>query len=431
MKLRSYQEDIAAKGVTILKEYNLLYLAIEVRVGKTITSLYIAELFGAKHVLFVTKKKAIGSIEKDSESLAHTYQITITNYEQLHNFSNEGFDLIIVDEAHSLGQYPQASQRTNHLKVLAGGLPIIYLSGTPTPESYSQIYHQFWISSFSPFAEWTNFYKWAKDFISVKKKYLYNRELNDYSDADLEKIEQYTKHLFITFTQQEAGFVQEVQEEVIHVKMKANTYWLANKLITDKVHIGREGEEVVCDTAAKLMQKLHQVFSGTVIIDNREGAQIFDDTKARFIRTHFEGQKIAVFYKFKAERDMLIWTFAGRICETPEHFNSSGSDAVFISQFLSGREGINLSTADALVMFNIDFPYLSYAQTRARLQSKDRAKEAKIYWIFSESGIEDKIYARVLDKSDYTLTYFKKDYAGNASTGMGKATTRTARLVGG
>ena len=33
------------------------------------------------------------------------------------------------------------------------------MSGTFTPESYSQIYHIFWISKYSPFAKYTNFYK--------------------------------------------------------------------------------------------------------------------------------------------------------------------------------------------------------------------------------------------------------------------------------
>jgi hypothetical protein len=46
---------------------------------------------------------------------------------------------------------------------------------------------------------------------------------------------------------------------------------------------------------------------------------------------------------------------------------------------------------------------------RARLQSKDRQKEAAVHWIFSENGIEDKIYRAVSNKKDYTLSYFRKD----------------------
>jgi hypothetical protein len=61
-------------------------------------------------------------------------------------------------------------------------------------------------------------------------------------------------------------------------------------------------------------------------------------------------------------------------------------------------------------MYNIDFSAVSYWQSRARLQTKDRVKAAKVYWIFSEGGIESKIYQAVQNKKDYTLNYFKKDY---------------------
>ena len=47
--LRDYQIEIANKGVEILTNNNLVYLAMEVRTGKTITSLEIAKLYGAKN----------------------------------------------------------------------------------------------------------------------------------------------------------------------------------------------------------------------------------------------------------------------------------------------------------------------------------------------------------------------------------------------
>jgi SNF2 family DNA or RNA helicase len=100
----------------------------------------------------------------------------------------------------------------------------------------------------------------------------------------------------------------------------------------------------------------------------------------------------------------------GSVFDDPQAFNEAES-GVFISQIVSGREGINLSTADALVFYNIDFSATSYWQSRARIQTKNRTKDAQIYWIFAEGGIEDKIYKAVMDKKDYTLSHFKKDFA--------------------
>jgi hypothetical protein len=408
MELRDYQRQIATDANELLKQYKLCYLSMQVRTGKTATALHAAYLHGACKVLFVTKLKAISSIEQDYKNLKYAYSLTTINFESLHNITDE-FDLIIIDEAHSLCAFPLPSERTKILKRICEGKPIIYLSGTPSPESYSQLYHQFYVSSYSPFVEYKSFYKWANDFVFKKIKYIYNRQLNDYSNANKAKIDELTKHLFISWTQEEAGFKQDVQEEVLYVKMKPSTYWLADKLIKDRVHITKDGGDIVCDTEVKLQNKLHQVYSGSIITEQGE-AICFDHSKAEFIREHFNGHKIAVFYIFKAEYAMLLWAFGyDRLTTEPEEFNNS-TDKVFVSQIQSGSMGVNLSTADTLIFFNIHFSNVQYWQARARIQTQARTKAAHIAWVFAERGIEDKIYQAVKNKHDYVLSYFRKDF---------------------
>lgn len=408
--LRSYQKDIATKACALLQQYKIAYLSMQVRTGKTLTAMKAAQHYGANRVLFLTKKKAMSSIKEDYEKFIPCFHIEIINYEQLHRISGEKFDFIICDEAHVLGQFPQASNRTIQLKLIAKDKPIIFLSGTPSPESYSQLYHQFWVSSYSPFAAYSNFYSWAKEFVRKKKRYFYNREVVDYSDAYVDEIHLLAGHLFISYSQAEAGFIQDVQEQVLQVPMKRNTYRLADILTKERIYISENGEEIIADTELKLMQKLHQLYSGTVIVDNKAAAIQIDNSKALFIKHYFEGKKIAIFYKFRAEQQILTQVFDNTITTDPDEFNHS-TDKIFISQIQSGREGINLSTADALVMFNIDFSSLSYQQARARIQCKDRTEPCLLYWVFAENGIEEKIYKVVMNKQDYTLTYFKKDFA--------------------
>ncbi len=410
IQLRPYQLAIAAKAYSLLREHKIAYLSMQVRTGKTLTALRTAQLYEGKHILFLTKKKAISSIEQDYQKLAPHFNIDIINYEQLHRITENGYDLIICDEAHVLGQFPQPSNRAILLKQIAKDKPIIFLSGTPSPESYSQLYHQFWISSYSPFAAYSNFYSWAKEFVNKKKRYFYNREVVDYSDARVEEIHLLTGHLFISYTQAEAGFIQEIQENILTVSMQPNTYRLTDILMKERIYTNASGATILADTELKLMQKLHQIYSGTVILDNKADAMQIDNRKALVIKEHFKGKKIAIFYKFRAEQQMLSEVFGDTVTINPDEFNSS-SDKIFISQIQSGREGINLSTADALVMFNIDFSSLSYQQARARIQCKDRTKPCLLYWVFAKNGIEEKIYKAVMSKQDYTLKYFKKDFA--------------------
>ena len=156
--LREYQIDIKDKAVALLQTYKIAYLSMEVRTGKTLTALATANDYGAKNVLCLTKKKAITSIENDHSEGGFTFELTVTNYEQVGNLLPI-YDFVILDEAHSLGQFPVPAKKIKTIKAICKGLPIIYLSGTPTPESYSQLFHQFYVSSFSPFLIYSSFYK--------------------------------------------------------------------------------------------------------------------------------------------------------------------------------------------------------------------------------------------------------------------------------
>lgn len=402
--LRDYQIEIKDKAIYLLKEYKIAYLSMEVRTGKTLTALATANEYGAKNVLFLTKKKAIASIESDYKVLGCSFFLTVINYEQVGNLLPV-YDFVILDEVHSLGQFPVPAKKIKQVKSLCVGLPIIFLSGTPTPESYSQLFHQLYVSSYSPFQHST-FYKWAADYVSVKKKFFFNRQINDYSFADEAKVKNATDHLFISYTQKEAGFEMLVEEEVLSVVMKESTYKLAERIRIDRV-FSKNGHDIIADTEVKLRSKLHQIFSGSVIDESGE-AICFDKSKAEYIKKHFASKKIAIFYKYKGEEQIIRSVFSN-LTTSPEEFNAS-TDKTFYSQVQSGREGVNLSTADCLIMFNIDYSAVSYFQARARLQTKERKEAAKVYWLFAVGGIEEKIYKAVANKKDYTLSYFRRDF---------------------
>jgi hypothetical protein len=101
IQFRDYQTKIIYEGAKIIKEHGFLYLAMEVRTGKTLTSLGIAGILNVYNVLFLTKKKAISSIENDYKALAPFYDLFVINYESIHTIPDTKWDLIITDESHS------------------------------------------------------------------------------------------------------------------------------------------------------------------------------------------------------------------------------------------------------------------------------------------------------------------------------------------
>ena len=409
MKFRDYQEKIIGQGSVILEKYGLLYLSMEVRTGKTLTSLGICDELGAERVLFLTKKKAISSIEDDYKMMSPSFELQVINYESAHKV-NLGFkpDIIIADESHSLGAFPKPSSRAKRLKadLKTWKSKLILMSGTPTPESFSQMYHQVYGCVTNPFSEYKNFYRWADDYV-VKRQIHYGYKVaTDYSQANNNKVIDVMKPYTISFTQQQAGFKSVINEEILEVDMEQRTYDLCKRLKKDKILQGAD-EVVLGDTGVKLMQKLHQIFSGTVIFESKKSV-VLDYSKARFIKDKFKDKKIGIFYKFTAELKALKEIYGDDLTTELEEFNTTDKNIAL--QIVSGREGISLKEAKYLVYYNIDFSATSYWQSRDRMTTKERMNN-KIYWVFSKNGIEKKIYQAVNNKKDYTLKHFKNDYA--------------------
>jgi hypothetical protein len=83
-ELRDYQQDIVDRATKIINVNRFVYLAMEVRTGKTLTSLSICDnLDSVDNVLFITKKKAIKTITEDSDKICPSYSLFVINYESL------------------------------------------------------------------------------------------------------------------------------------------------------------------------------------------------------------------------------------------------------------------------------------------------------------------------------------------------------------
>lgn len=391
MQLRDYQLEAVERAQGL----PLVYLAWEMRLGKTITALSMCR--GDKRVLFVTKKKAISSIESDAKSF--DYELVIVNYESLHKVSGD-FDTIIIDEAHRLGGYPKPSLATRQLKKLKAKRHIL-LSGTPTPESWSQIYHQLCVSPYSPFAKYPTFYKWAQNFVRITQKRVPYGLVNDYSMANIQRIKPYLEPFMFSLTQAEAGFLAPEVEEIIHtVEVDGRIELTVNALKRNGVLETKWGT-ILFDSPTNAMMREHQLWSGTIKTDKQ--SVVLCDAKARYIKENFKG-KFAIYYKYQAERDAIARHFD--ITDDPREF--ANSDKIFCSQILAGREGVNLSVCNDLIFYNLDFSYTSYAQTLARMSARDKETISRVHFLFAEGGIERMIYERVKAKEDFTLEHYRK-----------------------
>jgi hypothetical protein len=407
-ELRDYQIRLSSDANENLHRFKIACLFMEVRTGKTSTALETCKKFGAKRVLFITKIKAFTSIENDYWDFGYIphFDLVIINRESLHKIETNDFDVVIIDEVHGYTSYPKPSKYHKDVKSRFGDIPMIMLSGTPTPESYSQYYHLFTLSNHSPFNKYANFYKWANDFVDIKLKYLGYAQVKDYSDARKKDFWHHIRYHILTFTQQEANFTTNVKEIILEVEMKPITYKIIDKLHKDLVVKSSDDKLILADTGVKLQAKHLQLCSGTIKFECG-ASRVIDDTKAVFIKHKFQDKKIGIFYKFKEELQMLKNVFNDQLTTDLNEFNTTNKNIAL--QFQSGREGISLKNADYLVALNIDFSAVTYFQFKDRMTTLDR-KENTLYWIFSKNGIESKVYKSLMNKKSYTNDTFKKDY---------------------
>ena len=407
-KLKEHQIKFSKKILEVLNTYKIAYLAGEVRSGKTLTALEAARLYGASKVIVITKKKAIPSILSDYENFGFDYEIVVINYESLHKLDNYDCDLVIYDESHSLSGFPKPSVRTKLCKKLFFNVPCILMTGTSAVESYSQYYHQFFVSAYSPFSQYKNFYKWAKDFVEVWERKLPTHSIKVYDRANVEKIDKILKPYMVVMTQQDAGFEVKINEHYLNVKTPWPITEAVKELLKNKVIKGKKGY-IFGDTPAKLQSKVHQIYNGHCIIEHVNGETsnfIFSDYKVEFIKERFKQDKIVIMYYYQNELKMIESVFGEAVTTDIDEFNNT--DKSFALQ-QSSSEGMNLSKAKYLVYLNLGFSGKNYIQSRDRMTVQSR-KENNIYFICESDGITENILKAVTKKKNFNSRLFKQNF---------------------
>ena len=162
------------------------------------------------------------------------------------------------------------------------------------------------------------------------------------------------------------------------------------------------------------MQKIHQLSGGTIIFDAKDDdlegkdrvSMTLDDSKAQYLKTNWtdKGLKVGIFYVFKQELEAIKTVLGDTVTTDLDEFNST--DKSIALQVVSGREGVKLSKADALVFYNISHSATSYWQARDRMTTLERLK-SDVHWLFSDCGIEREIYGAVSAKKNYTTSMFR------------------------
>lgn len=388
MKPYKHQEEISDQAYKILKNHGLVYLAMEERTGKTLTSILIAEMSKAENILIITKKAALKGWDETMKAYDITKSYTSINYHSIEKLEKDNFDLVIVDEAHSSGMstYPKKSKLYDKVRKVTYDKPIIFLSATPYAESLSQIFHQLGLTKYSPFNDYKRFYTWFSDFGTVEQKWIGGRTLNEYKKAHSHKIMPLIKHLFIKYTRKDLGFEHEPKDVLHYIDLNKDTKDIYNKLLKDEI---LEDLNYVADTPIKLRTGLYMIEGGTLKVFDKS-IVLGNTEKIDYIQKNFK-KDVAIMANFVAEQEMLKSKFTNVF--------SSTSDA----------EGIDLSHIDELVVYSMNFSTAQFIQRRARQANIKRNKPIKVHFLLCKNAVSEQVYKSVsFKKQNFTNQCFER-----------------------
>ena len=366
---------------------------MEERTGKTLTAILVAEKSAAKKVLVITKKKALDGWKETLAAFSYTKDYTVTNYHQAHKVTG-AFDLVLLDESHNyVSAFPKPGNMWKQLKVLLAKKPIVYISATPFAQGPQMLFHQFALSSWSPWLKHKNFYQWFRLYGKPYELEIAGMRIRQYDKCHQDMILGVCEHMFITKTRSELGFAHEPEDIKHYVELSKETKKLYNDLVTDELApIG--DRMLVCDTKSKLRVSLHMLEGGAAKIDE-EYLVLDNQEKIDYVLREFgDNSSTVIMYNFKAERTKL-----------ERYFKKS-----VLLQATSYAEGVDLSGFDSLIIYSQDYSTARHTQRRARQCNMKRADPILVHYLLVKNAISDQVYKTVnVNKRNYVDSVYYKE----------------------
>lgn len=392
MKPYQHQVDISSQALDILRKHMIVYLAMQERTGKTLTSILICEQTKCNNILVITKKKALVGWIDTLSKYTHNKTYECINYESLHKCTFKP-DLVIIDEAHSnLGAYPKVGKTWKEVFKFTKGKPIIYLSATPSAQTYAQLYHQFKLSSWTPWIKYPSFYNWHKEYGIENIIYLGGRQIKQYNEVKSAKVMRDVEPLFISYTRTELGFEHEPNDILHYIDLSSEIREYYNKLLKDRVAT-IAGTEVIADTVMALRTKLHQIEGSTLKQGDKNIFLSKIDKIDYILKTWGDSKDLVIFYQYQNELSLLKQTFK----------------SATILQGTSFAEGVDLSMYETCVGYSMDFSTAKYTQRRARQCNMKRDTPIDFHFLLVKGAISEQVYQTVaVNRTNFVDSYFNK-----------------------
>lgn len=163
--------------------------------------------------------------------------------------------------------------------------------------------------------------------------------------------------------------------------------------------------EIVAESSASALNKLHQLNGGTIKLNDKD-SMVLSNHKVNYIKSNLgKENKIVILCNYVKERDLLLSSLASSTDEV-EKFKSEDYK-YFVGHIKTFSEGVDFSYADTMIIYSLNFSATTYLQSRERLANKKRTRPITVHYLFTKGGVDEYIYKAVSNKMNFTSSYYK------------------------
>jgi SNF2 family DNA or RNA helicase len=293
---------------------------------------------------------------------------------------------------------------------------VVLLSGTPTGGRYERLWSQLHLLGWKISKElfWSQFIAYHYE----------DREgfplliIDGYKNVDRLKAKMAAYGCIFLKTEDVFELPEQVFIDIKVARSKEYSIFRKDRLI----EIDAQGEKkaLVGDSVLKEILYLRMLAGAFNMAKYEALEDIFNSTDGRII----------IFYNFKLEYD-AIKSYSDKVGRPFAYVNGSGRDlgayedfdnSVVAVQYQAGSMGLNLQKANVAVYFSPPLESIKYEQSKKRIHRIGQNSRCIYYRLITAGSIEERIYAVLAERKDYTDALFKAENKGERENGKRKDT---------
>lgn len=439
MKLYEFQEDCLKKT----ESFNSCAYYLDMGLGKTFVGAEkIVRLGNTINLLICQKSKIQDWIDHffynyDNGQMLDAYDLTdpkeerrfydeaersgepiigVINYElafrrkgllSLHNIG------LLLDESSEIQN--EQTKRFRFIKKL-DYKSVVLLSGTPTGGRYERLWSQLHLLGWKISKElfWSQFIAYHYE----------DREgfplliIDGYKNVDRLKAKMAAYGCIFLKTEDVFELPEQVFIDIKVARSKEYSIFRKDRLI--EINAQGEKKALVGDSVLKEILYLRMLAGAFNMAKYEALEDIFNSTDGRII----------IFYNFKLEYD-AIKSYSDKAGRPFAYVNGSGRDlgayedfdnSVVAVQYQAGSMGLNLQKANVAVYFSPPLESIKYEQSKKRIHRIGQNNRCIYYRLITAGSIEERIYAVLAERKDYTDALFKAENKGERENGKRKDT---------